>query len=66
MLTQFKQTMNPMGLMLQICGNNPEMRPVIENLQGKTPQDWEKYARNMAQSRGTDLRQFLAQFGINI
>lgn len=66
MLMQFKQAQNPMNLMLQICGNNPQMKQVAQNLQNKTPEELEQYARNMAQSRGTDLKQFLSQFGLNI
>lgn len=65
-LSQFQQAQNPMNLMLQLCNSNPEMRKVAQNLQGKTPQELEKYARNMAQSRGTNLQQFLAQFGLKI
>lgn len=66
LLTQFKQASNPMDLMLQFCGQNPQMRQIAQNLRNKTPEELEQYARNMAQSRGTDLKQFLGQFGLNI
>jgi hypothetical protein len=66
LLTQFQQAQNPMALMSQFCGNNPQMKQVLDNLQNKSPQELEQYARNMAKSRNTDLKQFLGQFGLNI
>lgn len=66
MLNMFKQAQNPFALMSQMCGNNAEMKGIIDVLQNKQPQEWEQYAKNMAQSRNIDLKQFLNQFGLNI
>jgi hypothetical protein len=66
MLNMFKNTNNPMNLVRQIAGNNPQMQGLINNLQGKNPQELEQYARNLAQSKGVDLKQFMGQYGINI
>lgn len=66
MLNMFKNTNNPMNLVRQIAGNNPQMQGLINNLQGKNPKELEQYARNLAQSKGIDLKQYLGQYGINI
>lgn len=66
MLNMFKNTKNPMMLVKQMAGNNPQMQGLINNLQSKNPQELEQYARNLAQSKGVDLRQFMGQYGINI
>ena len=65
-LSMFKQAQNPFTLMSQMCGSNTQMRGIVDALQDKSPQEWEQYARNMAQSRNIDLKQFLSQFGISV
>jgi hypothetical protein len=42
------------------------MQGIVNALQNKSPQEWEQYARNLAQSRNIDLKQFLSQFGISV
>jgi hypothetical protein len=66
MLNMFKNTNNPMSLVKQLAGNNPQIQGLINNLQGKNPKELEQYARNLAQSKGIDLKQFMGQYGINI
>ena len=62
----FQNAQNPYALVQQLAGNNPQMQQVVNNLQGKTPQELEQYARNVAQSKGINLNQYLKQFGLNI
>lgn len=66
MLQMFKNSNNPMAVVKQIANNNPQMQGLISNIEGKNPQELEQYARNLAQSKGVDLRQFMNQYGINI
>lgn len=66
MLQMFKNTSNPMAVVKQIANNNPQMQGLISNIEGKNPKELEQYARNLAQSKGIDLRQFMNQYGINI
>lgn len=66
MLNMFKQAQNPFTLMSQMCGNNTQMQGIVNALQNKSPQEWEQYAKNLAQSRNIDLKQFLSQFGISV
>lgn len=66
MLNMFRNSKNPMATVKQMVGNNPQMQGLITNLQGKNPKELEQYARNLAQSKGVDLKQFMGQYGINI
>ena len=66
MLQMFRNSNNPMAVAQQLCSGNPQMQELIKNLQGKNVQEWESYARNIAQSKGIDIKQYLSQFGINI
>lgn len=66
MLQMFKNSNNPMAVVKQIANNNPQMQGLISNIEGKNPKELEQYARNLAQSKGIDLRQFMNQYGINI
>ena len=66
MLQMFRNSNNPMAVMQQIAGNNPQMQGLLQNLQGKNPQELEQFARNLAQSKGVNLSQFLNQYGISV
>ena len=65
-LSMFQTSKNPMDVMSLISKNNPQLQNLLGVLRGKTPQELEQYARNMAQSRGIDLSQYMKQFGVNI
>ena len=66
MLQMFRNSKNPMATIKQMAGNNPQIQNLIGNLEGKNPQELQQYARNLAQSKGIDLKQFMSQYGINI
>ena len=66
MLQMFRNAKNPMALCQQMANNNPQMQQLLGNLQGKTPKELEQYARNVAQSKGVNLEQFLNGFGLKI
>lgn len=57
---------NPMGLMQQMFGNNPQFAQVMQIVKGKSPQQLEQYARNLAKGQNIDLSQLANQFGLNI
>lgn len=65
-LQMFKNANNPMAVMQQLSNNNPQIQQLMQNLQGKTPQELEQYARNLAQSKNINLNQLLNQYGLNI
>ena len=57
---------NPMKIISQMAGNNPQMQQGMQLIQGKTPQELEQYARNMAQTQGRDINQILNSLGIEL
>ena len=57
---------NPMALMQQVLGTNPQFKQVMQIVQGKSPQELEQYVRNLYQSQGQDINQIASQFGLKI
>jgi hypothetical protein len=57
---------NPMQIIGQMAGNNPQMRQGMQMIQGKTPAELEQYARNMASAQGADVNQILSSLGIEL
>ena len=57
---------NPIGVLQQLLGNNPQYRQVMQIAQGKSPQELEQYVRNLYQSQGQDINQTARQFGLTI
>ena len=57
---------NPMALMQQVLGTNPQFKQVMQIAQGKSPQELEQYVRNLYQSQGKDINQTASQFGLKI
>lgn len=56
---------NPMQIISQMAGANPQMRNGLEMVQGKSPQQLEQMARNMARERGADVNDILRSLGMN-
>lgn len=56
---------NPMQLIQQMAGQNPQIAQAFRMMQGKNPQQLEQMARGMAQERGIDINQMIRQLGIN-
>lgn len=56
---------NPMALMQQMAGQNPQIAQAMRMMQGKNPQQLEVMVRNMAGERGVDINQMLRDLGIN-
>lgn len=57
---------DPVQIISQMAGNNPQMRQGMSLIQGKTTAQLEQMARNMAQERGMDVRQILSGMGIEL
>ena len=57
---------NPMGVLQQLLGNNPQYRQIMQMIQGKSPQEIEQYVRNLYQSQGQDINQVASQFGLKL
>lgn len=60
-----QQGRNPMALMQAMAQQNPRVAQALQMMQGKSPQQLQRMAQNMARERGVDLNQMLRQMGIN-
>ena len=57
-------THNPMGMIMQMFGNNPQYAQIMKIVEGKSPQELEQYVRNAYQANGQDINAVLKQFGL--
>lgn len=55
---------NPMQMMEQWAQTDPRMGQAMSMIRGKSPQQLEQMARNMAKERGIDLDMMRRQMGI--
>lgn len=65
-MMMLKNSNNPMALLQQMLGNNPQYNQIMSMIQGKSPQEIEKYVRNLYQSQGQDINKIANQFGLKI
>lgn len=66
MLSALQKAQNPMVLLNQLSGQNPQLKRVIEVMNGKSPQELEQYVRNVAQTQGIDLNQLAQKMGLQL
>lgn len=66
LMGMLQNAQNPMGILQQLFGNNPQFKQVMQIAQGKTPQELEQYVRNLYQSQGQDINTIASQFGLKI
>lgn len=57
---------NPVQMLQGMMQQNPMCGQVYNIVNGKSPQQLEQIARNMARERGIDINQMARQIGINI
>ena len=55
---------NPMGMIQQMAQSNPQMAQAMQFIQGKSPQQLQQIATNMAKERGTTVEQIARQMGL--
>lgn len=56
---------DPMEIMQQMAGSNPQVAQALQLIQGKSPQQLQMMTQNMAKERGVDINQMLRDLGIN-
>ena len=64
MFQMLQQSQNPMGMMQNMFGKNPQFQHVMKMVQGKSPKELEQYVRNVAKTQNFDLDKFFSQFGL--
>lgn len=57
---------NPMALMQQMAGQNPQLAQAMRMIHGKNPQQLRQMASNMARERGMSLEQAAQQLGLKL
>ena len=57
---------NPNAILRIMAQNNPQVRQVMQLFNGKTPQQLQQMAMNMAAERGTSVEDIARQLGITI
>ena len=66
MLGMLQKAQNPFGLLQQLSQNNPQLKRVMEIMQGKSPKELEQYVRNTAQTQGIDLNKLAQKMGLQL
>lgn len=66
MLQMARNGGNPMQMLQQMAGQNPQAAQAMRLIQGKKPQQLRQIAENMAKERGVDLNQMAHQMGITL
>ena len=57
---------NPMSMLQQMAGQNPQMRQFMQMINGKSPDQLKQIAENMARERGVSLNDVARQLGITL
>lgn len=58
-----KQGMNPQTMLMQMSQSNPRIRQFMSMVNGKTPQELQNMAQNIANERGVNLNSIMQQLG---
>lgn len=66
MLGALQKAQNPMALLSQLAGQNPQLKRVVEVMNGKSPKELEQYVRNTAKTQGVDLNQLAQRMGLHL
>lgn len=66
MLQMARNGGNPMQMLQQMAGQNPQAAQAMRLIQGKNPQQLRQIAENMAKERGVDLNQMARQMGVTL
>lgn len=66
MFNMLSKAQNPMNLLNQLSQNNPQLKRVMEVMQGKSPKELEQYVRNTAKTQGVDLNQLAQRMGLQL
>ena len=66
MMSLLRAGQNPSAILAMMAQSNPQVRQVMQMFNGKTPQQLQLMARNMAAERGTSIEDIARQLGIQI
>ena len=66
MLNMLQKVRNAKAILSQLSVNNPQLKRVMEVLDGKSPQEIKAYVQNVAQTQGVDLTQLAQRMGLQL
>ena len=66
MLGALQKVQNPMAFLSQMANQNPQLKRVMEVVNGKSPKEIEQYVRNTAQTQGVDLNKLAQRMGLQL
>lgn len=66
MMSLLRAGQNPNAILAMMVQSNPQVRQVMQMFNGKTPQQLQLMAQNMAAERGTSIEDIARQLGIQI
>lgn len=66
MMNAMRVGANPMNILQQMAGQNPQMRQFMQMINGKSPDQLKQMAENMARERGVSLNDVARQLGITL
>ena len=66
MFNLLSKAKDPMNLLQQMISNNPQLKRVVEVINGKSPQELRQYVENTAKTQGVDLAQLAQKLGLQL
>ena len=66
MFNMLSKAKDPMTLLQQMSSNNPQLKRVMEVVNGKSPQELRQYVENTAKTQGVDLSQLAQKLGLQL
>lgn len=66
MVGMLRNGKSPQQFLMQMAQNNPQVRQVMQMMQGKSPAELRQMADNIAAERGTTVEDVARQLGIMI
>lgn len=64
LVSAMRKSNNPMQLLQQMAGNNPQAAQALQIIQGKSPEQLKQIATNMTKERGTSVDEVLRSLGL--
>lgn len=66
LMTAMRQGKNPNVILQQMAGADPRIAQAMQMIYGRSPQQLQEMAQNMAQERGVNLEDVARSLGISI
>lgn len=66
MVDMLRRGKNPQQILFSLAQNNPQVRQIMQMMNGKSPAELKRIAQNVAAERGTTVDDVARQLGITI